>query len=125
MTSFVYVVSYCHLSAIFKTMSIIVETYKTIELWFEFLSHILRFSFDSPSYFPENCMLLRGGGVKLNLNLVAAVLAMLSWGVPIGTSRMNPFTHEQSFQRVCLFTCTSVHDPLSFTCLFSCLYCIC
>jgi len=39
MTSFFYVVSYCHLLATLQTMSIIVETYKTIELWFEFLSH--------------------------------------------------------------------------------------
>jgi len=39
MTSIFYVVSYCHLSAILQTMSIIVETYKTIELWFELLSH--------------------------------------------------------------------------------------
>jgi len=39
MTSFFYVVSYCHLSATLQTISIIVETYKTIELWFEFLSH--------------------------------------------------------------------------------------
>ena len=50
MTSFSYVVSYCHLSSTLQTMSIIVETYKTVELWFEFLSHFLRFSFDSPSY---------------------------------------------------------------------------
>ena len=28
------------------------------------------------------------------------VLAMLSWGVPIGTSRMNPITDEQSFETV-------------------------
>jgi len=39
MTSFFYVVSYCHLSATLQTMRIIVETYKTIELCFEFLSH--------------------------------------------------------------------------------------
>jgi len=39
MTSFFSVVSYCHLSATLQTMSIIVETYKTIEVWFEFLSH--------------------------------------------------------------------------------------
>ena len=39
MTSFFYVVSYCLLLATFHTMSIIVETYKTIELWLEFLSH--------------------------------------------------------------------------------------
>jgi len=50
---------------------------------------------------------------------------MLSWAVPIGTSRMNPFICKQSVQTVCLFTCTSVHDPLFLTCLFSCLYCIC
>jgi len=31
MTSFFYVVSYCHLSAIIQTMSIIVETYRTID----------------------------------------------------------------------------------------------
>jgi len=45
---------------------------------------------------------------------------MLSWAVPIGTSRMNPFTHEQSFETVCLFKCTSVQDPLFLTYLFSC-----
>jgi len=39
MTSFFYVVSYCHLSATLHTMSSIVETYKTIELWFEILSN--------------------------------------------------------------------------------------
>jgi len=39
MTSFFYVVSYCHLSATLQTMSIIVEVYKTVELGFEFLSH--------------------------------------------------------------------------------------
>jgi len=38
-TSFFYVALYCHLSATLQTMSIIVETYRTIELWFEFLSH--------------------------------------------------------------------------------------
>jgi len=30
-------------------MSIVVQTYKKIELWFEFVSHF-RFSFDCPSY---------------------------------------------------------------------------
>ena len=49
MTLFFYVVSYCHLSATLQTMNIIVEIYKTIELWFELLSHFLRFSRDSPS----------------------------------------------------------------------------
>ena len=39
MTSLSYVVSYCHLSASLQTMSITVETYKTIDLWLEFLSH--------------------------------------------------------------------------------------
>jgi len=39
MTSFFYLVSHCHLSATLQTMHIIVETYKTIEMWFEFLSH--------------------------------------------------------------------------------------
>jgi len=39
LTSFFYVLSYCHLLATLQTMSIIVETYKTIELWLEFLSH--------------------------------------------------------------------------------------
>jgi len=39
MTSFFYVVSYCRISATLQTISIIVETYKTIELCFEFLSH--------------------------------------------------------------------------------------
>jgi len=39
MTSLSNVVSYCHLSASLQTMTIIVETYKTIELWFEVLSH--------------------------------------------------------------------------------------
>jgi len=39
MTSFFYVVSYCHLSVTLQAMSIIVETYKTIEQWFEILSH--------------------------------------------------------------------------------------
>jgi len=33
------VVSYCHMSATLQTMSIIVETCKKMELWFEFLSH--------------------------------------------------------------------------------------
>jgi len=37
MTSFFYVVSYWHLSANLQTMSIIVGTYETIELWFEIL----------------------------------------------------------------------------------------
>jgi len=39
MTSILYVVSYCHLSVTIQTMIITVETYKIIELWFEFLSH--------------------------------------------------------------------------------------
>jgi len=39
MTSFFCVVLYCHLSATLQTMSIIVENYKNIELWFEILSH--------------------------------------------------------------------------------------
>jgi len=39
MTSFFYVISYCHLSATLQTMSIIFEIHTTIELWFEFLSH--------------------------------------------------------------------------------------
>ena len=39
MTSFFYVVSYCHLSATLQAISITVETYKTIELWLEFLTH--------------------------------------------------------------------------------------
>jgi len=43
MTSFFYVLSYCHKSANPQTMSINVETYKTIELWFEFLSHFYGF----------------------------------------------------------------------------------
>jgi len=30
---------HCHLSATLQTMGIIVENYKTVELWFEFLSH--------------------------------------------------------------------------------------
>jgi len=34
-----YVVSYCHLSATLQNTSITVETYKTIDLCFEFLSH--------------------------------------------------------------------------------------
>jgi hypothetical protein len=34
-----FVVSYCHLSATLQTMSFIVETYKTIELWLELLLH--------------------------------------------------------------------------------------
>jgi len=38
MTSFFYVVSYCQLPATLQAMSIVVETYKTIKLWFEFLS---------------------------------------------------------------------------------------
>ena len=38
MTSFLHVVSYCHLSPTLQTISITVETYKTIELWFEILS---------------------------------------------------------------------------------------
>jgi len=44
MTSFFYVVSYCHLSATLQTISIIVETYKTIELRFEFLSYFKVFT---------------------------------------------------------------------------------
>jgi len=43
MTSFFYVASYRQLSATLQTMSINVETYKTIELWFEFLSHFYGF----------------------------------------------------------------------------------
>jgi len=39
MTSFFYVVSHCHLSTTLQTISITVETYKTIELCFEFLPH--------------------------------------------------------------------------------------
>jgi len=39
MTSFSYVVLYCRLTATLQTISIIVETYKAVELWFEFLSH--------------------------------------------------------------------------------------
>jgi len=31
-------------------MSIIVETSKTVKLWFEILSYLLRFSCDTPSY---------------------------------------------------------------------------
>jgi len=50
MTSFFCVVSYCHLSATLQTMSIIVETYNTLEMRFEFLSHFSGFSVDSPSY---------------------------------------------------------------------------
>ena len=34
-----YVVPCCHLSATLQTISVTVETYKTIELWFEILSH--------------------------------------------------------------------------------------
>jgi len=48
MTSFFYVVSYCHLSATLQAMSIIVETYKAIELWFEFLSHLQGFHVTLP-----------------------------------------------------------------------------
>ena len=36
---FFYVGSYCHLSPTVQTISIIVDTFKTIELWFKFLSH--------------------------------------------------------------------------------------
>jgi hypothetical protein len=39
MTSIFYVVSYCRLSATHQTISITVESYKTFELWLEFLSH--------------------------------------------------------------------------------------
>jgi len=39
MTLFFYAVSYCHLLATLQTKSIIVETYKAVELWFEFLSY--------------------------------------------------------------------------------------
>jgi len=49
MTTFFYVVSYCHLSATLQTMSIIVGTYKTIELWFQIFIILLKFSVDSPS----------------------------------------------------------------------------
>jgi len=38
MTSFFYVVSYGHLSVNLQTTIIILETYKTTELWFEILS---------------------------------------------------------------------------------------
>ena len=48
MISFFYVVSYCHLSATLQTMSITVETYKTVELWFEFLSHFQGFQLTLP-----------------------------------------------------------------------------
>ena len=48
MTSFFYAVSYCHLSATLQTMSIIVETYKTIELGFEILSHFEGFHLTFP-----------------------------------------------------------------------------
>jgi len=43
MTSIFFIVSYCHLSAILQTMSIIVETYKTIELRFEVLTQFKGF----------------------------------------------------------------------------------
>ena len=45
---FFYIVSYCHLSATFQNMNIIVETYKTIELWFEILSHFYGFHLARP-----------------------------------------------------------------------------
>ena len=40
MTSFSYVISYCRLSATLQAVRIIIESYKIIGLWFEFLSHV-------------------------------------------------------------------------------------
>ena len=48
MTSFFYAVSYCHLSATLQTVRNIVETYKTILLCFEFLSHFWGFHLTLP-----------------------------------------------------------------------------
>jgi len=57
MASFFYVVSYCHLPVTLQTMSIIVETYNKIELWFEFYRNFKVFSWLSLVYkdiFSEN-----------------------------------------------------------------------
>jgi len=50
MTSFFYVVSYCHLSATLQTMSIIVVNLQDNRAVFRIVIALLRFSFDSPSY---------------------------------------------------------------------------
>jgi len=50
MTSFFYVVSYCHLSATFQTMSIIVVNLKDNRAVVRIFIALLRFSCDSPSY---------------------------------------------------------------------------
>ena len=55
MTSFFFVVSYCHLSATLQTMSIIVETYNRAAV--RNCIALLRFSVDSPSYDDINSML--------------------------------------------------------------------
>ena len=52
MTSFFYVVSYCHLSATLETMSTTVETYNQAVV--RIFIALLKFSFDSPSYKAEN-----------------------------------------------------------------------
>jgi len=71
MTSFFYVVSYCHLSATLQTMSFIVETYKTIELGFEFVSYFLGFYLTSlVIYFVISVSYLRSTGMQTGLTAV-------------------------------------------------------
>jgi len=69
MISFFYVVSYCHLSAALQTVSITVETYKTVELWFEFFIILSRFSVDSPL----NLLLQK---IRSNLVLLGFILSV-------------------------------------------------
>jgi len=83
MTSFFYVVSYCQLSATLQTISIIVQTYKTIELWFEFLSHfqgyiwlslvqcedVMSIYFPGTNNFQRHCSGTVSRGFSLMLNL--------------------------------------------------------
>ena len=51
MTSFLYVVSYCHLSATLQTISITVVNLQDNRAVFRIFIALLRFSFDSPSYY--------------------------------------------------------------------------
>ena len=51
MTALFYVVSYCHLSATLQTISIIVVKLQDNRALFRIFIALLRFPFDSPSYF--------------------------------------------------------------------------
>ena len=51
MTSFSYVVSYCQLSAILQTRSVIVVNLQDNRAVFRIFMALLRFSFESPSNF--------------------------------------------------------------------------